>query len=312
MGIDESFDVFGPRHDSYPGEAAACATVVSESLAAITRLAQLPANLTDAELTAAVRSLALVTQQAEAAVVALTADAIDRGTVYRSTAASTAQWVQRLSTGEPVAQVLGDEVASASGPLVPLAIEDEPAGVEAIGDHWLRSGIEPSQASRIAKLADAAQSPLNKPLVDAVVSGRVNTTIAKTCLDNIDKIKAVLPTAGREEIYDWLLTLGPGSGAKSVRELTKRILAQYGDDVLDKAEDEHQKVESLTWCDDPNGMVRFTADLSPDHAELFKQAIQSLAGPSPKSECCDDPHHRHTPDANGNSQKTGEPESCSQ
>jgi hypothetical protein len=55
-------------------------------------------------------------------------------------------------------------------------------------------------------------------------------------------------------------------------------------------------------------MVRFTADLSPDHAEELKQAVDSLAAPSPKSACCDDPHHRHTPGPDGTSQKTGEPD----
>ena len=175
-------------------------------------------------------------------------------------------------------------------------------------DEPWQCGLEPSHASRIAKIADAVRSPLNKPLADALQSGRTNTTIAKTCLDNIDKIRALIPTASREEIYGWLLTLDVGAGAKTVRELTKRILAQYGDEVLDQAEDEHQRVESLSWSDEPNGMVRFTADLSPDHAEQLKQAVDSLAGPSPKSACCDDPHHRHTPGPGGTSQKTDEPD----
>ncbi|WP_431841374.1 DUF222 domain-containing protein [Calidifontibacter indicus] len=312
MTTNESFEQF---YDSYPGEAASCAALISDALAAATRLAQLTGNLTDAELTAAMRSLALVHQQTEATMVSIASDAIERGAVYRSTAADATQWVRRLSTGESAAALLGAESVSTAGPLVPI---DEPAaassgepdgGVGAWGDELVsRCGLEPSQASRIAKIADAVRSPLNAPLAEALQSGRINTTIAKTCLDNIDKIKAVLPKATRDEIYDWLLTLDVGAGAKTIRELTKRILAQYGDEVLDQAEDEHQRVESLSWCDEPNGMVRFTADLSPDHAEELKQAVDSLAAPSPKSACCDDPHHRHTPGPDGTSQKTGEPD----
>ena len=304
MTTNESLE---PFYDSYPGEAASCAAVVSDALAAVTRLAQLTGNLTDAELTSLARSLALVHQQTEATLVAVTTDAIERGAVYGSTAADATQWVRRLSTGESTTALLGADTVSAAGPLVPL---DQPQGsVDAWGDELVsRCGLEPSRASRIAKIADAVRSPLNAPLAEALQSGRINTTIAKTCLDNIDKIKAVLPDATREEIYGWLLTLDVGAGAKTIRELTKRILAQYGEEVLDQAEDAHQKVESLSWSDEPNGMVGFTADLSPDHAEELKQAVDSLAAPSPKSDCCDDPHHRHTPGPDGTSQKTGEPD----
>ena len=312
MTTNEQFEALSDGlHDSYPGEAASCATVVSDALAAVTRLAQLTGNLTDAELTQAVRGLALVSQQAEASIVALTSDAIERGAVYRSTAADATQWVRRLSTGESTTALLGADTVSVAGPLVP---SDEPTAassdeLDAWGDELVsRCGLEPSQASRIAKIADAVRSPLNAPLAEALQSGRINTTIAKTCLDNIDKIRAVLPKATRDEIYGWLLMLDVGAGAKTIRELTKRVLAQYGDEVLDQAEDEHQRVESLSWSDEPNGMVRFTADLSPDHAEELKQAVDSLAGPSPKSACCDDPHHRHTPGPDGTSQKTGEPD----
>ncbi|WP_431843412.1 DUF222 domain-containing protein [Calidifontibacter indicus] len=300
-------------YDSYPGEAAACAALVSDALAAVSRLARLTGNLTDTELTSVMRSLALVHQQSEATMVAVTSDAIGRGVVYRSTAADATQWVRRLSTGESADALLGAESLSIAGPLVP---RDEPTSpppadeseASRTDDELWRSGLEPSHASRIAKLAEAARSPLNQALADAVTSGQVNTTIGKTCLDTIDKIKAVLPKASRDEIYGWLLTLGPGAGAKTVRELTKRILAEYSEEVLDENEDALQKVELLSWSDLPGGMVRFTADLSPDHAEALIHGVQSLAAPSPKSACCDDPHHRHTPDEDGNSQKTGDPD----
>lgn len=249
MTTNESFEQL---YDSYPGEAASCSALISDALAAATRLAQLTGNLTDAELTSLARSLALVHQQTEATLVAVTTDAIERGAVYRSTAADATQWVRRLSTGESTSALMGAESVCAAGPLVPT---DEPhpevdGEVDAWGDERVSGcGLEPAQASRIAKIADAVRSPLNAPLAEALQSGRINTTIAKTCLDNIDKIKAVLPKAGRDEIYGWLLTFDAGAGAKTIRELTKRILAQYGDEVLDQAEDQQQKVESLSWCD---------------------------------------------------------------
>ncbi|GAA3685744.1 hypothetical protein GCM10022376_26200 [Yimella lutea] len=74
-------------------------------------------------------------------------------------------------------------------------------------------------------------------LADAVCTASVNTTIAKTALDNIDTIKAVLPAADRGEVFSWFLGLEPGSGAKAVHELTKRIIATFDDEVLDDTED---------------------------------------------------------------------------
>ncbi|WP_240795964.1 HNH endonuclease signature motif containing protein [Yimella sp. RIT 621] len=299
---------------SYPGEAAECASAVSDVLASVERLASVSSNLTDVELTATAQSLVVMMQQAEASLVALTADAIGRGVIDRSTAADTSQWVQRLSTGEPVHGLLGAQTLSVAGPLVPVASASseptsDPAGVagEAVVSTVLRSGIEPAHAARISKLADACRSPLNQVLADAVCTASVNTTIAKTALDNIDKVKSVLPTADRGEVFSWFLGLEPGSGAKAVHELTKRIMAAFGDEVLDDTEDAVRPHESLTWMNLPEGMVRLIADLSPDHAEIVKHAIGALSAPAPVTDCCDEPNHRH----NEGAAKTGEPDTRS-
>lgn len=67
-------------------------------------------------------------------------------------------------------------------------------------------------------MADACRSPLNARLAAAVTSGAVNTTIANAALFNTAKVKAVVPTAGVDEIYGWFLSLAPGDGARAVRE----------------------------------------------------------------------------------------------
>ena len=299
---------------SYPGEAAECAATATDALASVRRLGKVSSNLTDVELTATAQSLVVMMQQAEASLVALTADAIGRGVIDRSTAADASQWVQRLSTGEPVHGLLGAQTLSVAGPLVPVASASseptsDPAGAagEAVDSTALRSGIEPAHAARIGKLADACRSPLNKVLADAVCTASVNTTIAKTALDNIDKIKAVLPGADRGEVFSWFLGLEPGSGAKAVHELTKRIIATFGDEVLDDTEDAVRPHESLTWMNLPEGMVRLIADLSPDHAEIVKHAIGALSAPAPVTDCCDEPNHRH----NEGAAKTGAPDTRS-
>ena len=299
---------------SYPGEAAECAATATDALASVRRLGKVSSNLTDVELTATAQSLVVMMQQAEASLVALTTDAIGRGVIDRSTAANASQWVQRLSTGEPVHGLLGAQTLSMAGPLVPVASTNseptsDPTGVagEAVDSTALRSGIEPAHAARISKLADACRSPLNQVLADAVCTAGVNTTIAKTALDNIDKITAVLPTADRGEVFSWFLGLEPGSGPKAVHELTKRIIATFGDEVLDDTEDAVRPHESLTWMNLPEGMVRLIADLSPDHAEIVKHAIGALSAPAPVTDCCDEPNHRH----NEGAAKTGAPDTRS-
>ena len=298
----------------YPGEAAECAARVVDAIAAARRLAELSANLTDTELTAAAQALALVNQRAEAALIGVTADAIGRGTILRSTAPGPAQWVERLSRNEPVATVMGPGVVAGVGPLVPDAppapdtttTNGSAVEVEAFG------GFEPADATRLAKLAEAVRSPFDQVLTNAIISGAVNTKTAKTALDHVDRVVDVLPKLPadsdkppmRDQVFGFFLLLPPGSGSKAIRELTKRIIAEYSPDDLDNNEDTLRRHESVTWTNLPDGMVRLIADLSPDDAEVIKHAIQSLAAPSPASDCCDNPHHRHNP----GSTKTGEPD----
>lgn len=295
----------------YPGEAAERASDIAAVLSAVRRLPQICANLTDTELTAAVRSLAGVMQHSEAAIVTMTSDAITRGAIDRSTAAGPTQWVERLSRNEAVATVMGaGPLAGVAGPLILIdeGVIARDADADGDTDVPASGGFEPSQATRIAKLADAVRSPFNRVLAGAIASGAVNTTVAKAALDNVDKVADVLPKNPladvplRDQVFGYFLLLPPGSGSRAVRELTRRIIAEYKPEELNKSEDTFRKHESVSWSNLPEGMTRLTADLSPDNAEIMKHAIQALAAPSPGSDCCEEPHHRHA----AGSRKTGD------
>lgn len=291
--------VVGTTASSYPGEATECADEISGVLGSIARLSHITTNLTDSELTDAARSLALVMQRAEAALIAVTADALDRGAVWRSTAADAAQWVGRLSRGESAASIIGADGLKTAGPLIQDDRPEASAG-EAGSSDVQAAGLEPSQCSRISKIAAACNSSRHSVLKTALLSGAVNSIIAKTALDNVDPLVAALrtsdPSATRDQVYGYFLAaLEPGAGAKSVRELSKRVIAQFAPtpDRLDKDEDSQRAYETLRWEDLPNGLVRLIADLSADHAEALKHAINSMAAPAPGSTCCDSPFHRH-------------------
>lgn len=309
---------FGMREaaPSHPGEAATCVDTVAGALPAVRRLADISTNLTDAELTAAARSALAHMQQTEALVVALTTDAIDRGLVTSSTAADAAQWIGRLSRGESISAVMGEGGAGAAGPLVPIAPEQGHATDEEPEEPVeVAAGLEPGHCSRLAKLAQACRAPKNALVLDAIISGRTNAVIAATALHEIGPVSAILPGADRDDLLGAFLCLPPGSGARAVRELTRRIVARFADaDQSDAEEDTMQRHESLSWSNLPNGLVRLIADLSPDNAEKVKHAIQAMAAPSPSSDCCDNVHHNHRADeADGDahhdsSKSKGEPD----
>ncbi len=310
----------------YPGEAAECAAQVADVIAAVRRLPQVSSGLTDSELTSAARSLATLMQYCEAALVGVTADAIERGAVDRSTAANATQWVGRLSRNEPVPTLLGAD-ASSAGPLVPdpapLASGTRDSSADggcasgSNGSVPALGGFEPAHAARIANLAAAVRSPSNHVLAAAVASCAVNTTVAKTALDHVDRFVAVLPAAAegrppvRDQVFGYFLLLPPGSGAAAVRELTKRVIAAFDAETLDRSEDTARRHESVTWTNLPEGLVRLVADLSPDHAEQIKHALTALSAPSPGNDCCDDPHHRHSAPAEGAGSASGRSESAS-
>lgn len=287
------------------------------------------------ELAGLTRDLLAVMQIAEASVVALVTEAIDRGLIHCSTAAGPAQWVTRLSQGEPLRQLLpcptggtgvgptgraggaGGAGGSGSGPLVGYdeRAHEEPTRCEATGDvdDWLMieralPGVEPVVASRIAKVAAACLLPRNQVVTEALAAHQVGVPAARTALEEVDRtaleevdrVLHVLPGMPRDEAFGYFLALPPGSGSKAIRELTRRLVARFGDpDQTVQGEDRMDAAERLTWASLPNGLTRVEADLSPTHATILRHAIDALSAPAPGSTCCDDPFHRHTGDPTG-------------
>lgn len=271
------------------------------------------------------RDVLAVLQLAESAAVVLAGEAATRGIVTESTAANLAQWVARLGAGESVTSLLPPERATRSGPLVPC---DEPEAADAVdptgGDRDGLSavvpaegdvtkddaeprprvpGLEPVQAYRIAKVATECQQPRNHLVGEAVRAGEVSTTCANAALKHAEKVMPLLPTATRDDVLGGYLALPPDAGVRAIRELTNRLIATYAtEESLEDAEAKSEAVESVTWFNLDNGMVRLVAELTAAHAAQLKAAINALSAPAPCNDCCDDSHHRHT------GEQTGEPD----
>lgn len=259
-------------------DTARSAAAVRAALDALPALSHGAALLDGAELTASVRDLLHLMTGAEAVVIALTTEALSRGLIQESTAADGTQWLGRLARGESSESVADkDELSEASA-------------AQRLGS----PGIAPSHARRLARLAEAGRLPRHRLLTEAVTHAVVTTGVAATALQNVDKIAAVLPAATHDDIHGWFLELAPGTGAAGVRALTAEVVHRYGDEShLDDLETTLSAHERVTFATLPCGMVQLTADLSPDHALAVRRAIDALSAPSPATDCCEAPHHRH-------------------
>lgn len=303
---------------------AGAAQVAALVRAGLDAAAQVPAVVTawdDDALTEVARDLLAVLQVCEAGAVAVVAEAMSRGLIDRSTAGGPAQWVAALSCGEELA--VDTAVTARSGPLLvdvsvpadatePTAAStaassvagdvDQSGGEAGVsvdrpvsqpGARPRVPGIEPAHAGRLVAVATACLERRNAPVRTALQRGQIGVVGARIALVEVDKVAAVLPELPREEIFGHFLTLPPGAGGRMIRELTRRLVAAYGDGGLD---DEHARLEpheSVSFVELPCGMTRLTADLAPDHARIVRHAIDALSAPARPSDCCDDPHHRH-------------------
>ena len=178
------------------------AQLVDEAPAALTQLGE--DELTDL-------AGVLLRLQARAGQVATlaAADATERGTVDRSDAANTQQWV----TG----------CAAISG-----------------------VSVEPRDAKTMAVVAEACRDRRNQVVTAAVRDGSCTLTTARRVLEHTQRVAKLIPTASRQEIHGWFLQLDPAYGSRGVEELTRKLQAIYDPDTLE-AEDAHlEDVESLT------------------------------------------------------------------
>ncbi|NHN55592.1 DUF222 domain-containing protein [Calidifontibacter sp. DB0510] len=221
--------------------------------------------------------LLAVLQRSEAVLVDLAREAIDRGVVQRSTAASPTAWLAAASQGDP------SRPSSDAGPLQPAAPvgDDGPADAADAADGWRSPGIEPAHARRICEVADATRAPGNEIVARAVRSGAASVSVAQVCLREAPQALAVLPDADRAEVLGWYLALGSGASRSTLKALTRRIIARFDPDRLDADEARLDPVERLRWSDLPNGMSRLEADLTSAHAAQLKQAIDAFSAPRP-------------------------------
>ncbi|WP_446663487.1 DUF222 domain-containing protein [Flexivirga sp. B27] len=172
----------------------------------------------------------------------VTADAVDRGAVAESDAATTTQW---------------------------------------LGNHVEDCPVEPKTVRAMATVADACRDRKNTVITDALRSGSCSVESARTALTQAGKVAPVIPSAGRDEVLGWFLQVDPSLGAAGLTLLTRRILARYAPEKLSTDDEKLERTESLSWSTTPTGMTRLVAELSPANAAILKDAINAGSAPRP-------------------------------
>lgn len=225
-----------------PGRGALVHECLRATLAMLDELPELTNQFTDPALTDLVGTLAAIRARAEHTLTLATTDAIARGTISNSPSASATSWIS-------------DRAAQAGHP------------------------IEPREAHTMAVVADACRAPSNAVIREAVRDGTCTMPSARTSLVQADRVAPVLPASSRDEVLAWYLSLDPALGTKGQHQLTRRILAQYAPDELDRDDARLEDAETLTWSAVPGGMTRLVAHLAPSSAACLQDAITALSAP---------------------------------
>ncbi len=198
------------------------------------------------DLAEVVGVLGRLVQAAEAAMAGVTAEAVDRGVVRSSRAAGTTAWVRQN------------------------------AGV-----------TEPGRAHAVASVAEATLERGTESLAAAVWGGGVSVGHAHTILRESRKVLPVLPGADRSEVLGYYLQRAgvldepgrAGTTREALLQLTREVVARFGQDALDHEDERAKECSSLTERRLPTGLVRFQVDLNQPDAARFRRAVDGLAGP---------------------------------
>ena len=216
-----------------------------ELLAGLDALPDVLHQLGDDGLHSAVGTMLQLRARCEQLATLVVAEASARGTVATSCAANTTQWI----------------AAAAEAAQTPLDSRD---------------------AHCIATVAEhCADSTADDPVTSSIRRGRCSAPAARTALLQAAKVQPIIPTAERQEVLSWFLALDPSLGVRGQRQLTRRIIAEFAPDRMDRQDGVLERTESLTFSTTETGMTRLIAELAPINAAIVKDALLALSAPQP-------------------------------
>jgi hypothetical protein len=179
----------------------------------------------------------------DAARVAVTAEAMDRGETTGGSAATTpVQWVRQHA---PTTRAGG--------------------------------------AGQVVALAVAFGKPVNAAVKHAVDTGRLPMRAAAAVVVEADKLRPLLLEGAEGPVVDGLITMAVEDGPRGCRQLRSALLAKHGrDDVLQKEQDAAKAFVSLSQPHDcPTGISEYHLTLDAEGRAILEAAIGPLSAPQP-------------------------------
>lgn len=197
-------------------------------------------RLGEGDLAGAVEALGDLVRAAEVAMTGLTAEAVGRGTVQASRAASPADWVRRQ----------GGVVEPGRARSVAVVAE---------------ASLEPGTASLQQAVWGGGVS------VDHAAVALEESAKVLPLLPGADRSEVLGHYLVRASAAD--------ASRRELRRLTREIMARYGDDRLDDLDARAKECSGLTERALPTGLVRFQLDLNQPDAARVRAAVDGLSGP---------------------------------
>ena len=155
-----------------------------------------------------------------------------------------------------------------------------PTGAAWLLEHSVH--LEPGDAARTVRLAQACSQPKNQVLAAAVAGGSVTVRKAMTALGQLAAVEDDLAPGGREQALGWLTVMAQTGHNSHVIAVGRRLMALLGADrALEHDEDKLRTLNSLRLTALENGMTAVSGRLDPESAAVLAAALDPLSAPNP-------------------------------
>lgn len=196
---------------------------------------------TGSDLSGLMTELDQVAALAGAGRVAVTAEAVQRGEVASSQCASTAAWVAQYAPS----------LASGGG------------------------------AGQLAKCIEQLRRPILQPVRDAVLAGELPVPVALVVVSEFDKLRGRIIPEAEPLVLAGLVDIGVQDGAREVRQLRPRLLADHG--APGELQDEQDRAAAQVTLSHPrcvdDGVWEYQLRLDVEAKAILEAAIGPLSAP---------------------------------
>lgn len=141
-------------------------------------------------------------------------------------------------------------------------------------------GMQPGDATRVVRVAQACRLPSKKVVADALTAGDVDVRNADVLLREFGRLEPDLNPDAAPTVLEGFVTVATSGGPHEIRTLRKRIIAEFGrEGSFQSLQDRARRHRGLSrgWEDD--GLRTYLLKLDPEAAAAFEAALDPLSAP---------------------------------